>query len=373
MLAATSAQQSVAYVLAAIVAVGFLLWLWANVKRARPEIGAELELAANRKPYFDDEEMEGKRLDSVLRWALLSLTIVAVGLPLYWLAEPGRQSGAIENFEETFAHRGEGLYAPTSEGGFNCAECHGGVSGGLVSYTVTDPETDKLKQVTWKAPSLDDVTLRMTDEQLREVLVYGRPFSPMPAWGLEGGGPMNEQQIDNLISYLHSVTISPEEARKRATEQAEAQLKILRDPEAAIAAAEEAVAAAADDTARLRAESALNEIEQILASGQEASMGAALFNTQCARCHTAGWSFYEPKAPGSGAFGPPLYNVLNQFPEVEDHLAFVADGVEFGEKYGRQGKASGRMPYFNRILSPEQIEAIVEYERELASQSEEQQ
>lgn len=369
---AVTTQQAVAYVLAALVVVGTVLWLVANVKRARAEVGSEIELAANRRPYYDDEAMEGKRLDGVLRWALLSLTIIAVGLPLYWLAEPGRQSGAISNFEETFAHRGEGLYAPTSEGGFNCAECHGGVSGGVVSYTITDPETGKLRQVTWKAPSLDDVTLRMTDDQLREVLVYGRPFSPMPAWGLEGGGPMNEQQIDNLIAYLHEVAISEDEARERATERAEQELAVLQDPQAALAAADEAVASAADETERLRAESARSEIQAIIDSGQTASMGAALFNTQCARCHTSGWSYYEPTAPGSGAFGPPLTNVMTQFPDEEDHRSFVADGREFGEKYGRQGKASGRMPYFNRILTESQIKAIVDYERQLATQQQEQ-
>lgn len=369
MVVAITVQQSVAYVLAVVVAVGFVLWLVANARRARPEIGAEIELAANRRPYFDDEGMEGKRLDSVLRWALISLTIIAVGLPLYWLAEPGRQSGAIENFEETFAHRGEALYAPTAEGGFNCATCHGGVSGGLVSHTMTDAD-GTLRQVTWKAPSLDDVLRRMTEDQVREVLVYGRPFSPMPAWGLEGGGPMNEQQIDNLISYLKSVTISADEARERATTAAEEQLALLRDPEAALAEAEAALASAETDEARLRARSALSEIEGIMASGQEASLGAALFNTQCARCHTAGWSFYEPESPGSGAFGPPLANVLTQFPDQQEHYDFVADGVEFGEVYGRQGKGSGRMPFFSGLLTKEQIEAIVAYERELAAQPE---
>ena len=176
MLVAATVQQSVAYVIVAIFVVGLVLWLVANVRKAKPELGSEIELAANRRPYFDDEAMEGKRLDGVLRWALISLTIVAVGLPLYWLAEPGRQSGAIENFNETFASRGEGLYAPTAEGGFNCAGCHGGVSGGTISYTLTDADTGKLRQVLWKAPSLDDVYLRMSEDQIREVLTYGRPY-----------------------------------------------------------------------------------------------------------------------------------------------------------------------------------------------------
>ncbi|MCU1484160.1 MAG: hypothetical protein JWN67_906 [Actinomycetia bacterium] len=366
MLVATSVQQSTAYVIVAVLLVGAIVWFAGNVRKAKPELGSEIELAANRKPYFDDEGMEGKRLDSVLRWALLSLTIVAVGLPLYWLAEPGRQSGAIANFKDTFASRGEALSLPTAEGGFNCQGCHGGVSGSPVPYTMTDPVTKKLSQVEWKAPSLDDVTLRMTDEQLTEVLTYGRLFSPMPAWGLAGGGPMNEQQISNLVEWLHSVAISPEEAKKRTADNAAAELKRLQDPQAALVDAQAAVTAAATETDRLKAESQVSEIEAIIASGQEASMGAALFNTNCARCHTGGWSYYQPENPGSGAFGPPLTHVTGQFPAEQDQIDFITDGKKVGEKYGRQGKASGRMPFFSQLLTKAQIKAIADYERSLS-------
>jgi mono/diheme cytochrome c family protein len=374
MLAATSVQQSVAFVIVAIFAVGAILWLLGNVRKAKPEVGAEIELAANRKPYYSDDEMEGKRLDGVLRWALISLTIVAVGLPLYWLAEPGRQAGAIKNFQSTFEHRGELLSLPTAQGGFNCQGCHGGVSGGGVAATITDAD-GKLRQVWWEAPSLDDVALRMTEDQLREVLTYGRPFSPMPAWGLEGGGPMNEQQIDNLIAWLQHIAISPEEARERATTAAEAELAILRDLDAALVQAEqdlEDLPADATNDQKLQAQAAVSRILAMQDNPQAPTMGAALFNVQCARCHTPAASYFEPGEPGSGAFGPPLSNVLTQFDDEEEHVSFVTDGREFGEQYGRQGKASGRMPYFARILTEEQIQAIVDYERELARQEDEQ-
>ena len=101
-------------------------------------------------------------------------------------------------------------------------------------------------------------------------------------------------------------------------------------------------------------------------------MGAALFNTNCAQCHTGGWSFYEPESPGSGAFGPPLSNVQHQFLKPQDQIDFVTDGKKVGEKYGRQGKSSGRMPFFSQLLTSEQIEAIVEYERSLDDQQQEQ-
>ena len=50
----------------------------------------------------------------------------------------------------------------------------------------------------------------------------------------------------------------------------------------------------------------------------------------------------------------------------QEHIDFVTSPSEYGDRYGEQGQASGRMPYFSQILTPEQIEAVVEYERELA-------
>jgi mono/diheme cytochrome c family protein len=371
MLLGTTVQQSVAYVLVAILAAGAVVWLLANLRRAKPEIGAEVELAPNRKPYYDDEGMEGKRLDSFGAWALVSIAVVAVGLPLYWLVEPGRQEGAVAYFDQTFATRGERLYATTAEGGFNCAGCHGGLSGAPVTYTLTDPVTKKIRQVSWKAPSLDDVALRMTDEQLTEVLTYGRPFSPMPAWGIAGGGPLNEQQISNLVAYLKSETITAKEAKERAEGSALAELAILRDPQDALAKARASAASATGTDNRLAAQAEVARIESIIANGQPASEGAALFNLHCARCHTTGYSYGEAQAPGAGAFGRSLYNVFSQFPLKEDHVEFVAAGKKFGEKYGTQGKSSALMPYFSQVLTAEQIAAIVDYERELAEQQQE--
>lgn len=336
---ATTTQQTVAMVLVVLMTAGWLTYALVNGRRGRAEIGAEIELAPNRKPYFDDDDLETSRLERFQYSGLAALLIIGVGLPLYWLAEPGRQKGAIANFDETFAHRGEKLFDTTENGGFNCAGCHGGLEGlgGEVDYTFTDPDTGKLRQVKWKAPSLNDVTLRMTDEQILDVLTYGRPFSPMPAWGTAGGGPMTDQQLDNLVSYLHKIALTPEEARTQSRERADLELATLK--------------AAGEDNP---------------------SMGSVLFNSNCARCHTAGFSYGEAKAPGSGFFGPPLSNVLTQFPEREDHLAFVAGdpasgGPKPGTRYGFGGQATGKMPYFANILTPEQIEAIVDYERDLAA------
>ena len=82
------------------------------------------------------------------------MAITAIGLPLYWLNEPGRQSGAVENFDQTFINRGAQLFAPTADGGYNCAGCHGaeGVGGQAPPFTLTDANGEFVATVTWQRP-----------------------------------------------------------------------------------------------------------------------------------------------------------------------------------------------------------------------------
>ena len=87
---AASTVTVVGAVIAAIILIGFVIYVAVNVHGGRAEAGSEIELAPNRKPYLDDEELETSKLDRTLRWALIALVIVGVGLPLYWLNEPSR-------------------------------------------------------------------------------------------------------------------------------------------------------------------------------------------------------------------------------------------------------------------------------------------
>ena len=95
-LLAASVYKSVGYVVAVIVFLAVIVYAFINVRRGRAEVGSELELAANRKPYYDDEVLEGRVLDRALTWGLIRRGIIALALPLYWLNEPGRQDGAVE-------------------------------------------------------------------------------------------------------------------------------------------------------------------------------------------------------------------------------------------------------------------------------------
>jgi mono/diheme cytochrome c family protein len=109
--------------------------------------------------------------------------------------------------------------------------------------------------------------------------------------------------------------------------------------------------------------------------------GKSLFEANCARCHTKGFSFGEPDVPGGGAFGPNLTNgdTLRQFPDIKDQITFITTGSLFQKPYGVRGIGSGRMPGFGResdpdpkgkttplrLLTDDQIRAIAVYERSL--------
>ena len=108
-------------------------------------------------------------------------------------------------------------------------------------------------------------------------------------------------------------------------------------------------------------------------SVEEAQRAVGLFNSNCARCHTAGFSAGVPytQEAGSGGFGPALWDgrPVVQFgdatPEPIDDLLvqFLIRGSEAQTPYGLNGFGSGRMPSFGALLSQEDIELLAAYLR----------
>ena len=162
--------------------------------------GKNKEIAPNLEKYKSDDELETKHLDRTLSIAVLLASLLTIMIPLYYLGEQNRQEEFVEYFDEVSIERGEHLYEE-----FGCGNCHGvDGSGGAASYV----EKRSGVSVVWAAPAINDVFYRYEEEEIRYWLVYGRANSPMPAWGLEGGGPMNDGQLSDLLDYLRYFQIS---------------------------------------------------------------------------------------------------------------------------------------------------------------------
>lgn len=362
------AASAIGWTIAILLIIGFGIALFINARQARPEVGSELELAANRKPYLSDEELESHKLDRTLGAGLVLLAFVSISLPLYWLYEPARQEGAMEHFEEEAIAIGRKVYEEKA----NCASCHGpeGV-GGVASTSLLNESGQFVETVSWQAPALNTVLYRFSEEEVKDILNYGRPSTPMPAWGAPGGGPLTDQQLDNVIAYLRSVQLPAAEAKAKLQEE----IQKVCAPDAAGRCTVDDPGSPA--TARVRYK----------------SLGEALFNLglysgfqggaySCGRCHTPGWSYGKPGVPGQGGrSGYSLEGAKAHFETAATQADFVSKGSENGKKIGSGPNGDGRMPGFGEnanaeeepatmakdqvMYSPEQIAAIIEYERGL--------
>jgi mono/diheme cytochrome c family protein len=376
-------NSAIGWIIGFVATAAVVVYAAVNVlSHGKPELGSEIELAPNRKPYLSDEELEGPKLDKTLSVALLVLFVIAIGLPLYWIFEPGRQSNAKADFNTVFVKRGAELFAPTEKGGFNCAFCHGGMDakGNIIDYNLTSPD-GTTAPVKWRAPALNTVLLRYSRKEVTFILTYGRPFSPMPAWGLDGGGPLNAQQIQNLVDYLESIQLNPEEAQQQARDEL---TRMMGEK---------------DESGAPLWKSEGEALFNMGLTGTQSFAGGA---DSCGRCHTQGWSYYQADpdgnqrydlsklpAQGCGALGPSLCNgsAVRQFPALpvvtpcvptsgdpnaptttttaapssggptttavpecvnpaQNQIDFVTAGSEDGIKYGVHGQGSGKMPGF---------------------------
>lgn len=352
---AASTVQSVGAVLAVVTMLGFIAYIVANVRSGRDEVGSEIELAPNRKPYYDDEALETTKLNRTLASGVVLLGISAVGLPLYWLAEPGRQEGNIEESLRIFESRGHQQY----EEGSQCVNCHGPEgTGGQAPYVLSDANGDFVANLQWRAPALNTVLMRFSRVELADIIDHGRPGTPMPAWGAGGGGPRTEQEILNIIDYLASIQLSSDESREAVAAELVAELQLLEgddleDPEKVAEAAE------------LIDYESLETGEALFNLGRTTGFAGGAY--ACGRCHTGGWSMitdgddavepasaqallgpYVDYEDGSGGgFGYTLDNLVpRKFATVDELAEFVGTGSVNGIGFGNSGTGSGRMPGF---------------------------
>ncbi len=395
-LLAASTQRNLGMAIAVVAIVGFAIYLIYNVLWAgRGERGSEVELAPNRKPYLSDEELETSKLDLALVSGLVTLVIIGVALPLYWLGEPGRQQGYLEDSRRQFTSRGSEQFEE------RCASCHGGGGlGGTTDHTITDDSGNFVAAIKWDVPALTTTLYRFSEEEVRHILNYGRPPTPMQPWGAPGGGPLTTQQVDELIQYIQSIQLDPDEVEQEVRDGLIDQVRdevLAANPELddRLSAAKDAVSTAGADEAAAEAaarnmaaiEQEIREIsDQHIRNLASAERGELLFNNGvygCARCHTPrdSWQFTGPEEepgagpvvllrgspeeaeavaqlgdlipayiPGGGAFGPNLTNgaTIRQFDSAEGHAGFVMIGSEEGVGYGNfgQGDGGGQMPAF---------------------------
>ena len=157
----------------------------------------------SRRPGPDDEALEGPLLERYQVAGVALTVFLAILLPFLYLREPVRQRAAADKELTESVRLGKATFEEF------CARCHGDqAEGGTVKRYVT-PGVKDAKPADVQAPDLREIHSRHPDEEpgavAWEAIQKGRPPSPMPTWGVRYGGPMNDQQITDIVNYLLSI------------------------------------------------------------------------------------------------------------------------------------------------------------------------
>lgn len=318
-------MKALAYAVVALALVIGAVSAIRSAARRRGGAGGLERVPPAMRPAGTDDVLETDRLSRIVFWGLVTVVFMAVFIPVYWLAEPGRQSAVATKFDDNSVRRGKAYFALRTDpvtgtenlSGVECARCHGpAAEGGSNSFV--DPRTGEKRTV--QVPELRRVFARYTKppagyKDARAFIVAtierGRTDgvlgvgADMPTWSNKFGGPLTEQQVDDIVNYLLTIQEVPGEEDK---------------------------AAAAD--------------------------GAKVFAQFCAACH-------GPAGAGGSAPSMTGGSETRQFPNIEDHIAFVKSGSSPGKRYGTSGMGTGAMPSWQGALTDAEIRAVVEYERSL--------
>jgi mono/diheme cytochrome c family protein len=157
----------------------------------------------SRRPGPADEALEGPLLERYQVAGVALTVFLAVLLPFLYLREPVRQKAAASKEMSESVRLGKATFEEF------CQRCHGAnAQGGTVKRYVT-PGVKGAKPADVQAPNLHEIYSRHPGEDVATVawttIQKGRPPTPMPTWGVRYGGPMNDQQITDLVNYLLTI------------------------------------------------------------------------------------------------------------------------------------------------------------------------
>lgn len=254
-------------------------------------------------------------IDKRIAYGLVFVLISMVVLTIYGIQEQGRLAERTESEHALAIQRGAVIFEE------NCSECHGPNGGGVLGRAPAlntdyffDPLNGRLKEVSYNGTLKSFVTLTVAGG--RPVKSDAQYAQPMPTWGQQYGGPMREDQVNDVVAFV---------------------LNWEMEPRGADAAGGAAGACADDD---------------------KVCLGLQAFNAAgCVACHTvAGYS--------SGAVGPELTHVY-----AEKGADYIRESILNPSAVIAEGFADGIMPQnLGELLTPEQIDDIIAFLEDVSGQ-----
>src|SRR6266516_3748639 len=195
-------------ILVALGALAIALSITAFVLRNRAR-GRKAEVPNALRPGPADAALETPLLNRLQGWGVVLMTFFVIWFPLQWLFEPSR------NYAQENEQRGAAAVLPYSEEnqlGVGCTRCHGSeLKGGVIPYT--DPATGQQgyaypKNLTTICAGILDPAgghpTIVSVNDIYQVIQQGR--GDMPSWSIRYAGALDDQQINDIVTYLISIS-----------------------------------------------------------------------------------------------------------------------------------------------------------------------
>ena len=206
---ALSTAATLALIVGVAVALAFIGGLIMLAMRRRAAARGP-DIPPGMRPGPADEVLERQHIDRTMARGVAFMLLIAPWLAVIWLGEPGQNADDERELAARSVERGEMWFQVSSEEnptGFGCARCHGEqAEGGTTPFTTPDGESipdypvPPLNNVCGGAATGHPLITSVADVQT--TIMQGREGTPMPSWSVRFAGPMNDQQILDLINYL---------------------------------------------------------------------------------------------------------------------------------------------------------------------------
>jgi len=132
-------------------------------------------------PPFEPEWLD-RSLNRYLTWGLVFMVVLIVGFAVYRVREPTLRREAAASQQVDYRRIGKTLFRAS------CAQCHGTDGTGGSAPTLNSKEFLK----------------GASDEQIHALVAGGVSGTDMPAWSLDYGGTMTDEQVRQIVEYMRA-------------------------------------------------------------------------------------------------------------------------------------------------------------------------
>jgi mono/diheme cytochrome c family protein len=163
------------------------------------------EIPPAMRPAPSDGDLETPVFAKLQGWGLLLVVFFVIWVPLMWLQEPNAnltQERALKTDAIERGSKAVQLFSEENSGGIGCVRCHGiDLTGGQNLYQGTVVPVPSLTDVCGgSATGHPQIT---SLEDIYTTIEEGR--ADMPSWSIRFAGALDDQQIQDIVTYLISI------------------------------------------------------------------------------------------------------------------------------------------------------------------------